>query len=283
MLVGEPAKLLANADLARAFERLIPAARLQRFSDGSGIDLKATPSALAAGFDYSTLYIAATPESGSVAEHRFIERLVSGPISVEPVPGLRRLSGVVGTTPQTLLHIERLLVAVAVGDPTPTRVVEAYARGKLKKSPTALRGSALSALPAEMHAPELRFYAPGPFSGEWAVGARGLLAAAVALGIAATPLPAGQIAVQVHVAGDFGSDGEARTTLLSAWRDLSESPLGRLLGFDRPVSEPVLSAARDLLTLEVVLEIEPIARGLHAAVSADVWEMLELPAPNPRR
>jgi hypothetical protein len=35
--------------------------------------------------------------------------------------------------------------------------------------------------------------------------------------------------------------------------------------------------------LEVVLELEPIARGLHAAVSADVWQMLELSPPKDRR
>src|SRR6185295_4064338 len=98
-----------------------------------------------------------------------------------------RISGAVSGMPETLVSVRGHLVAVALGDPTPARVAELYAEGRLARSPSALHGSALATLPGTLGRAPLVFYAPGPFSGEWASGARGLLGAAVALGVAVTP------------------------------------------------------------------------------------------------
>jgi hypothetical protein len=283
LIVGEPQRWLQDAPFRDALSTLISAERLQRFADGSGIDLRTTPSALVAGFDYATIYMAATPGENAAAEDRFIERLIEGPIAASPHPRLRRVAGIIGTTPQTLVRLDRELVAVSIGDPTPARVVEAFARGKLRKSPSALRGSALSKLPPEVHAAPARFYAPGPFAEQWAGGARGLLARATAVAITAEPDGKGSLVARLYMMGDFDDDPEIATRLLGAWRDIAESSIGKLLSLNRPANEPAFGTDPDMLTVEVTLEMLPIARGLHAAVAADVWEMLDLPPQKSQR
>jgi hypothetical protein len=84
----------------------------------------------------------------------------------------------------------------------------------------------------------------------------------------------------VFVTGDFRQAlPDPRTQLLTAWKDLSQSSLGKLIGLNQPVSEPLLAVADDLLSLQVTLELEPITRGLHAAVAADVWQLMDLAQP----
>lgn len=283
MLVGSPQRLLEDASVAQALELIIPRARFEQFTRGTGVDLARVPSALVAGFDFATLYAIELTASGDTIEQRFFDRLVSEPLVARPHPRLTRTTGIIGVKPQTMVHVQGELIAVAAGDPTPARVVEAFARGKLRKSPSALQGSALRTLPLfEIEPRPVRFYAPGPFEGEWASGARGLLTRALAVAISATPDPArpGQITARFDVAGDFEQVlPDPRTQLLGAWEDLAQSSLGKLLGLSEPVSEPVLTVSPDLLSLEVTLQLDRIARGLHAAVAADVWEMMDLPPP----
>ena len=80
---------------------------------------------------------------------------------------------------------------------------------------------------------------------------------------------------------DAGADSAER--LSDAWEDLASSPTGRLLGLNRPASPPRFSESPDGLELTVDLELDPVVAGLRAAVIADVWEILDLSPPNPRR
>lgn len=276
MIVARLAELVHTPGLAPAIELLFPGPRLAGFAISAGLDLRTVSVGLAAGFDYSTLYVAESraPGEGELVESRFVDRLAGGARLSSPQPSVRRLSGVLGVVPQTFVHVREHLVAVAIGDPTPARVVELYARGLLARSPTALRGSALSTLPADVGAAPLALYAPGPFTAEWAAGARGLLGAAVALGVAAR-VEGESVSIEVFVTGRFEPADADR--LGSAWADLAGSSIGRLLGLDRPENPPQTSATADQLRLKVRLPIMPLASGLHAAVAADVWEMLEVP------
>lgn len=275
MVVGRPAELAADPGLEKALSPLIPPVRLAAYARGTGVDLTHTPSALVAGFDYATLYMAETPGENLAVQQDFVARLVSGPVETTPHADLHFIQGVVGQTPETMVRIAGQLVAVSVGDPTPARVVEAYARGLLKRSPTALGGAALSTLPPDLGKAPLAFYAPGPFGHEWVGGAHGLLDAALAVAITAKPLPGGRLEADVVMSGDWGPDSTRR--LMATWKDLAGSSTGKLLGFDAPASAPVVSTTRKLLELRVELELVPLVEGLHAAVEADVQDMLDIP------
>lgn len=282
MVVGRPRELARDPSLGPALKLLLPDRRLDAFAEGSGVDLRRVEHALAAGFDYATLYLLVPPQPARV-EDLFRARLVSEPVEVHPHPKITRLTGLVGKTPQTLVRVDDRLAAVSVGSALPARVVELFARGKLAKSRPALRGSALSTLPPELERAPLRFYAPGPFGPEWTPGARGLLAAALALGAGARPLPGGRVELRVFLAGAWSEVAvDAASALLGAWEDLARSGTGRLLGLNEPAAGPVVDLRGNLLELRVELSALTLARGLRAAVEADVWEILDLPRPPPK-
>jgi hypothetical protein len=279
MVVGRPRELARHPSLAPALALLLPRERLEAFEHGSGVDLRNVDHALAAGFDFATLYLV-EPEEPAKVEQRFRARLVSDPVEARPHPEIVRVTGLVGQTPHTLVRVDERLIAVSVGSATPARVVELFAREKLSKSPPALKGSALSNLPAGLEKAPLRFYAPGPFGGEWTRGARGLLSAALAVAVVARPLPSGRLEVRVLVAGDWErSATDGTSALLAAWEDLAASGTGRLVGLNEPASPPRVDVRPGVLELSVELDALTLARGLRAAVEADVWEILDIPKP----
>ena len=121
--------------------------------------------------------------------------------------------------------------------------------------------------------------APGPFADEWQRAAGGLLQAALALGVGLQPTGHGKIATTVCISGAWGSDAdEAKTQLASAWSAFAHSSAGGLFALS---PEAVVSATPDLLTLHVEVEIEPLVRGLKAAVLSDIAEILQLPGKLP--
>ena len=279
LVVGHPKALADDPAIVAALSRLFPDEKLTSFAQGTGVELRRLPSGLVAGFDYATLYMASSSNGSDIAA-RFRERsLVEAKVHA-PHPGIQRISGMVGQTPEVLVVIEGTLVAVSVGDPTPARVVELFALGKLKRSPAALEGSALSTLPLQELEPyPVRFYAPGPFEGEWSRGAGGLLGAALALAVVARPLDGKRLEAQVVLSGDWNSP-DLRERLEAAWKSLATSRLGTLLNLHRPLGPPDISVTPTLLRLRVELELIPLVNGLHAAVAADVWQMMELPSKN---
>ena len=277
MVVARLSELAHTPAFADAARVLFPKERLDAFARSTGVDLRDTPTGVAAGFDYATLFLAETSGDDRNVEARFVDRLLVLASRSERA-GMSRVTGIVGQTPESLVRAEGQFVAVSVGDPSLARVVELLALGRMDRVPPALRGSALSTLPRDLEAAPLRFYAPGPFSGEWARGARGLFAAALAIGVAAEPTPSG-LRLKAVLSGDWSGQDVAR--LASSWADLAESALGRLLGLDQPISQPEVTLAQQTLTLTVVVALRPLASGLEAAVAADVWKLLGGPGPPP--
>lgn len=278
MLVGAPQAIAADPSFRESVALLLPAARLDAFAAGAGFDLRTVEVGLVAGFDLGTLYLLRPPR-GTQARivQRFRERIVSGEQRLTPHPTLERIAGIVNDIPQTLISISDHLVAIAVGDPTLARVVEAFARKRLVKSPTALRGAALSAVAKATDASVATFYAPGPFEGDWAKAARGLLGGVVALSICAQPAGPDHARLQLDLAGDFPATGA--DDLLAGFADLSTSSTGRLLALDQLGRPPEVHERPGRLVLDLHVALPPVARGLRAAVMADVWEILELPSP----
>ncbi|HVU02248.1 MAG TPA: hypothetical protein VHE30_10875 [Polyangiaceae bacterium] len=277
LVVAHPAELAHDPAFHEALELLLPTPRLAAFAVSSGLDLREVTTGLAAGFDYATLYAAECPTGGELVERRFVDRLAGAEHTERSEqPTIVRISGTRADVPETLVDVRGRFVAVSVGDPTPARVLELYARRRLTRSPSALRGAALAALPSSLAAAPIVLYAPGPFSGEWAAGARGLLGGATAM--AATVVPKGEaIELTVVLAGAF--DAVDADRLVSAWTDLEASSMGKLLSLDQPIAPPKAALEDGRLVLRIGLSLRPLATGLRAAVAADVWEILNIPPP----
>lgn len=275
LAVARLAELSRAPEMRSSLELLFPSVRLAAFARATGLDLREAPVAAAAGFDLATLFLAETPWENGNIERKFIERLTTPPRVETSIHGVHRISGSVGLTPETLVRADHRFVAVSVGDPTVARVAQLYAEGRLGRSPSALKGSALSTLPPELESAPLRFYAPGPFSDEWARGARGLLGVTLALGVAAYS-EADTLRVVAILSGRW--NGGDVSQLEAAWNDLAGSSMGRLLGLDQPATPAEVTVTDDQLTLRVRLSRLPLVTGLRAAVAADVWEFLKVPS-----
>jgi hypothetical protein len=277
LVLAKPREILSEPELGPALEQLVSQRRLDAFAESSGVDLRQVAHGAVAGFPYATLYLAEVPDGvAATARDNFSERLLAGAVTKEPRPHLRRITGVVGQTPETLLTVDERVLAVAVGDPLVAKVAEAFAEERLKNSPSALHGSALSTLPdlASNHTAVL--LAPGPFADEWRRAAGGLLESTVALGVALQPIGHGKIAATICLSGAWQDSADAAASRLKdAWVSFVQSSAGHLFALN-PVAN--VHASSELLTLDVELEIEPLVRGLKAAVLSDISELLSQPS-----
>jgi hypothetical protein len=282
MVVGQPRKISENADLSAAVRKLLPQERLTAFAKGTAVDLTTLPNALAAGFDLGTLYLAELPDAGGHrALERFVERQAGHAVIERPHPRVVRSSGTVDGIPHSFVDLDGRVVGVSIADLTLARVPIAFATGKLKKTVPALRGAALSTLPPPQHGTLLTFYAPGPFDNEWARGARGILAASLAASISLAPANDGFLRATLTLAGDWEQGGPAAAEALrAAFDELVSSPTGKLFAFERARAVSA-NFSPQYLTLSAELPLDPLVRGLRAAVIADVWEILDLPPPQP--
>jgi hypothetical protein len=253
--------------------------RFLAFSTATGIDLTRTEHALAAGFDLGTLYMADATGWVEDPERPFSERLAGSAIVHRPHPRIWRVTGLVGSVPQTLVRIDRDLVAVSVGDPMPARVVELRARGRLERVAKALQGAALSELPPELSVPRpLELYALGPFEGEWLNDGRGLLVGARAVA-ATVDLDAARLQLHLVLMG-YWDPLLDREHLLSSWQALAASPLGRLLGLDAPSGPLGLVASETQLALSAHLDARTVFEGIQALLTGDIDELLNEPGPS---
>jgi hypothetical protein len=269
LVEGSPRKIWDNPRLHAALDDLFPDPKLDGFAARTDVDLRKLESAVVAGFDLGTLYLGKCADScGPGARVRFVERLGGKEIVT------RR-----DTEPEAVM-VKGTLDGEPVGFIDMGHVSLAYALGKLKKTPSALRGAALSTLPDLGRDRLVTFYAPGPFEGEWTKGLRGLLSAALAVAITVEPADDEYLRFTVVMSGDFSADGQAALDELErAFREIAASSTGKLFAFERARSIRG-SFNPQYLTLSVELPLSPLVSGLRAAVIADVWEILGLPKPD---
>jgi hypothetical protein len=273
LLTGSPRYFALHPALRALRESWLTDERFRAFSTATGIDLMRTERALVAGFDLGTLYMADASGWVQVPETPFAERLAGSGRLHRPHPDVWRLTGVVGSVPQALVRVDRELVAVAVGDLVPARVVELRARGRLASVVTALRGAALSDLPPELTTPgPLRFYALGPFEGEWLAEGGGLLGAARAVA-AGVELESQNVRLCIALTG-YWDPVLDRERLQEAWQAIATSSVGQLLGLDRP-SEPIqVDAEVARLVLRVRVDTPSLLAGIQQLFAQDVSELL---------
>ena len=280
LVIGSPSRIRADRELSPSLALIFDPARLDAFARSAGFRLDRLSYGAIAGYDLGTLYLGEL--EGSEAPEvraRFSARLREGGV-VRSRSGLHRI---VGTTSsgslRALVTVEDRYLAFASGDPTLARIVEAYAENRLR-SPTVLRGAGLRELPPLAAETLAAFLAPGPFTGEWAGAASGIVASADAVCIEARTTSEGRLRATLTLVGSFAPSDGALEKLELAWKELKESSTGRLLGLDEsgPLETKLYLQS---LTLGADLLVGPLARGLRSATNADVWEILDLGEPRP--
>jgi hypothetical protein len=273
---GSPAKLAESQSFRPALDVVFPAARLRAAAETSGFALETLRSGLVAGFDLGTLYLAELPEpKAALARARFAARQIRDVTERRPEPGVVVLSGLNEGVPNGLVTIDDRVVAYGVGDPMLWRVVEAYARGRLKAK-RAFQGAALAGQEQAMNDAPISVHLPGPFNERWQAAAGGLLA--VATSVSAKLLPSGpeHVSLELAIDGDFG-DGNAAERLQATYMSVAASSTGALLGLGQSLdAQTKANEANDHIVLRARLKLTDIARGARAATSADVDEIFRL-------
>ncbi len=263
-------------------------ADLDRFAAKAGIDLRQIPEAAVALYataeagagegGESTFYLARHNGDPAVIERAFCKRLTTGEKRTIERPDLVRVSGKIGITASALSLIGPDVIGFQQGGhPSrgPARIAGLYAEERLKKSPALLSREPLKSLAARFGAAPVIALSPGPFEGELARGARGLLKGATAIGASARPSAREGLAVSVAVAGDFSTSGAAASKeLTAAWNDLARGSFGHLLGLDQPIEAPLATFSEGAVALAVELDPKRFARGLAEAMGERVNEIL---------
>ncbi|AKT37325.1 hypothetical protein [Chondromyces crocatus] len=280
LVLVKPREIAAIPWLIPWLGLIAPEPNLDRFAASTGLDLRQVPDAAVASYDDASLYLARHTGDLRTVERLFRERLTRDVRRTVERPDLIRLSGDLGTAPRVLALLGRDVVAFQDGGSATrglARVATLYALGKLRRSPTAFDQEPLHSLAARLGEAPLRAFARGPFDDALGRGARGLLAAATAVGATARPGDRETILLDITLTGDFSaSTSDATDTLLAAWEELSRSSFGHLLGLDagKAPASATPSAAGDALTLSVALDPAPLARGLRALTSAEIEEIM---------
>ncbi len=293
LVLVSPSAIAREPRLMDALTPLVPEAGFQGLSERNGFDVRKTSSALVAGFDLGTLYLVSADGQDARMADTFQSRLLTSPRIAHPHPRLTRVTGVAGTTPESLLRADSQLVAVAVDDPALVRVVEGYLLGRFRKTPPARRGAALTTFATFAEDAPLRVFFPGPFDEQDVPGPlrstllAGATAAALAVSfrdVAAVGASASNEALVLHaqlvLAGDWSTDEDAPARLRAAWDALSSTAPGRWFGLDRPVSSPEVRKSSTFLELQVDLDGHLLFRALKDAANAELRELFaDTPVP----
>ncbi len=274
-----PRVVLAIPEMAEAVERVVP--RLSVFTArNTGIDLGSMEQVVLATFSDVDLWLVQAVFSPARVERVFAERagrLEGRAVDAQSqvvrfwgtVRGVREQVAILRSEGSARWAMERGRFGVL-------RAVVAYAQGKLRRSPPALRTVPLEAVASRLGDGAFRVFAPGPFDAEWARGLGGMLAVATGAGLVVRPRVdgiRGVLDVDLVLTGAWTAS-RARVQVESAYEGLLAEPLGRLLGLSKPVAPWVVRAEDDWVRLGVALDADVVARGIRAATGANVDEIL---------
>jgi hypothetical protein len=277
---GSPAKLAKSQSFRPAFDLLLSRERLRAVAQTTGFALDELPHGVIAGFDLGTLYLVELPRpTAAAARARFASRQIHDVTERVPEPGIVVLSGVTEGVPVGLVTLDERVVAYGVGDPLLWRVVEAYARGRLKAK-SAFRGAALLGLDSETESAFVSAFVPGPFEDRWAHVAGGLLSISTALTVKLTPTTPEHALLELTLYGDF-KDTNAAERLRSTYMSVASSSTGTLLGLGSALdARAVMNEANDRVVLVASLPLTEIAKGARAVTTGDLSEILRLSPPS---
>ncbi len=280
LLRGSPLKLAESHSFRPALDALVTRDRLRAVAETSGLSLDELPRAVIAGFDLGTLYLAELPSATAArARERFKARQIHDTHERRPDPNVVVMTGINQGIPTGLVTIDDRVVAYGVGDPLLCRVVEAYARGKLKAK-SAFQGAALEGQRGETDDALIAAHVPGPFDERWQGAAGGLLAIATAVSAKLLPTSAGHATLELTLYGDF-AESNAAERLRSTYMSVASSSTGTLLGLGSALdARSVTNMQNDRVVLMVPLPLTEIANGARAVTSGDLADILRLAAQN---
>lgn len=276
---GAPAKLAESQSFRPALDVLFSAERRKAVAQTTGFALDQLPHALIAGFDLGTLYLVELPTANAAeARKRFVARQIREPSERRPDPSIVTISGMNQGIPIGLVTIDDRVAAFGVGDPLLYRVVEAYARGKLKAK-RAFEGAALLGHDRDTDSALISAHVPGPFEARWQNAAGGLLQITTALSAKLSPSSAEHALLELVLHGDF-ADTNAAERLRSTYMSVASSSTGAALGLGTALdARAVTNVQNDRVALMVPLPLTEIARGARAITSGDFAEIFSLSAP----
>jgi hypothetical protein len=292
LVLARPREVASRVDLIPAVHELVSEERLAAFAKRNAVDVRAVDELAVARYAESTLYIARTRIDPLRVEAAFTAHLreVAGR-AIDRHEGadgqIVRTWGEAGGETEQLAILGTAAVALEQGKLGTVRVVELFAEQRLKKAAPARRTPLLARAAALVGDAPLLAFAPGPFDDGRGLG--GLLAATTAVAIAvrfpAPPPSRGGPAVtpaEVTIAllGAWKDDGPAAAErLLAVYGTLSGSSLGALCGLDHPLGAARARSEADAIVLDVTLDALAVTRGLHAAVDAQVDEIMRYGTP----
>jgi len=276
---AKPRHIAEIPDLIPAIGLVLPEDRLKMFSAAhGGMDLRQIKDLCIAQYKNAQLDVAVSPLDPDKVANAFDARLPepSARAILNANPKVLRLGGKVVEEDQQLLVFGVQAVALERGAPGPLRAAEAFAFGRLHKAQPALRGAALKRAAEVLGEAPIRAFAAGPFEGDVARGLGGILKATTAVGAsAAWAQHNADLDIRVVLIGAWGEDGPAAAERLSASANvLSDSAVGRLFGFDKPIKSPRAHVEGDALVLEATVDGNALAKGLHDALDADVADIM---------
>ncbi len=277
LVQARPTDLWSGAATHRVATRLVPPARLDSFAAGhGGVDLRQTREMVVAGFDASTVTLVSTPCVPERVVAAFSARTtpIHGSVTEQEISRVWGSRGD-GSVGEELAVFDNRAVGLERGRGHVLRVATLFAEGRLHRALPALRAQPLAAAAAAIGEAPLRAFAPGPFDGEAAQGLGGLLRATTAVAATVRSRSDTELVFHFSLIGAWGKDADRATERLSAvFETLAVDPVGRLIGADRPVAGPYTWHDSGTLRLEVTLDADTVARGLHDATEASVEEMM---------
>jgi hypothetical protein len=298
LVQAEPETLLALPWLKPSLGRILRDERLDVLARATALDLRRVPELVVAGYraptggkphDDLVAYFVRHRREPLAIERKFRERLTSRALRHVASSQAVAVWGNIGLTPHGFVALGKDVVGFQYGGTRrrgPVRLALLYGRGQLARTTTISADRALGALVEALHAratttapgsaarqATLHALFPGPFDGDMARGARGLLAAASAAGCALSPTERPSLAFRVVLIGDYAG-GDPRPFLEGAWTDLAGSDLGHLLGLHEPLAPPASKHEPGHLALDVELDPERLVGGLASVTMDDVADIL---------
>lgn len=296
LVVLEPRAVLAHAELLPVLDAIIPDARFRAFAArNGGVDPRQQDELVIASYTGSrTLLLTRGVFEPTKVEAAFANRVTQVDSRTVDKPGgplstIVRLegNGLQGHDELVLFGRQALGLELGPINPGPgthvgpLRAAELFAGGRLKKSSPALHAAPLDTTAADLGPAPARIFFPGPFGGGAEAGLAGLMKGATAVGIALEPAPArpdGKPAIHATLvlSGAWGDDAKAAgDRLVAAVDTLANSALGKLCGVNQPFRGPDVRTTPTALFVDLVVDASAVARGVRAATSAEVDEIMK--------
>ncbi len=286
LVLARPEQLMSTAWLKPSLGRVLRDERLDLLARATGIDLRSVPELALANYsgrgegdDDVTAYFVRHRRPQLVVERKFRDRLTSNAKRMVSGHQLIGMWGNIGTRPHGFAAIGPDVVGYQYGGTRkrgPARLALLYADKKLSKVPTALANPELLPLRAKLASAPMVALLPGPFEGDLAKGARGLLGGATALCAALSPTEQHALQLDILLGGSYLADrAQAIELLRAAWVDLVVSDLGHLLGLHAPIQPLRVDVDANALSLRVDLDPNTLCAGLAAATSDSIRDIMK--------